>query len=132
MTPGEYHFDFKRSMTTEHTNLGLAAEEAACRHLQTQGFQVLDRNWRRPWGELDIVAQQGDIVHFIEVKASRQQVAGFEPFLRADARKMHKVKRTAQTWLTWHKCHPDTEWQLDIVSVIMAPGGPEIEIFENI
>lgn len=121
-------------MVTERTSLGLAAEEAVAQHLRKIGFTILDRNWRRPWGELDIVADKQGMVHFVEVKASRQQIAGFDPFLRADGRKMHKVKRTAQTWLSHHRYSPETEWQMDIASVIMDPNLPEpaIEIFENI
>jgi putative endonuclease len=119
-------------MVTERTQLGLAAEDAACRWLETRGYRILDRNWRRPWGELDIVADRQGVVCFVEVKASRQSAAGFDPFLRADGRKMHKVKRTAQTWLAQHQYGPNTEWQLDVISVIMEPAGPQFEHFENI
>lgn len=119
-------------MVTERTTLGFAAESAVCAHLQEQGFQILDQNWRRPWGELDVVASKKGIVHFVEVKASRNQIQGFEPFLRADTWKMHKVQRTAQTWLAAHRYDAETAWQLDIASVIMHPAGPEIELFENI
>lgn len=119
-------------MTTERTKTGLEAESLVSSHLAGKGYTILDRNWRRPWGELDIVASYRGVVHFVEVKASRANVAGFEPFLRADGHKMHKVQRTAQTWLATKRCGPDTEWQLDIVSVVLAPEGPKIEVFENI
>ncbi len=119
-------------MLTDRTKLGLEAEEASCRWLTGKGYRILDRNWRRPWGELDIVADRDRIVSFVEVKASARKLAGFDPFLRADARKMHKVKRTAQTWLASHRYGPDTEWQMDIISVIMDSSGPQFEHFENI
>jgi putative endonuclease len=117
---------------TTRMKLGLKAEEAVCNYLMAQGYRILDRNWRRPWGELDVVAEHRGIIHIVEVKASSANISGFEPFLRADGRKMHKVKRTAQTWLSSHKYGPDTEWQLDIASVIMSKNKPEIELFENI
>jgi len=119
-------------MTTERTKLGLEAETATCRWLENRGYRILDRNWNRPWGELDIVADHAGVVCFVEVKASSRRRAGFEPFLRADERKMHKVKRTAQTWLASHRYRSDTEWQLDIMSVIMDSHGPQFEYFENI
>lgn len=119
-------------MLTDRTKLGLEAEEATCQWLSKAGYRILDRNWRRPWGELDIVAGRNGVVSFVEVKASSRLLAGFDPFLRADARKMHKVKRTAQTWLASHRYGPDTEWQLDIISVIMDASGPQFEHFENI
>lgn len=119
-------------MTRERQALGREAEELACRYLKKRNFRILGRNWRRPWGELDIIAQHGGVVHFVEVKAARTRVPGFEPFRRADGWKMHKVMRTAQTWLSDHRFGPDTEWQMDLVSVIWGPGEPEIELFEQI
>src|ERR1700741_86892 len=98
------------------TALGLKAEELVAQHLVKAGFSILDRNWRRPWGELDVVAMKGSVVHFVEVNAPTNPVAGFEPHLRADPRKMHKVQRTAQTWLAQHRYGPDTEWQMDVAS----------------
>ena len=112
----------------------MEAEEAACRYLIAAGYRILERNWRKPWGELDIVASRNGTVHFVEVKAASVFHAGFEPFRRAGERKMHKVARTARTWLSEHRYDPETEWQMDIVSVIMN-GGPErmqIELFQNV
>ena len=119
-------------MPTERTIMGLEAETAVCRRLKADGFQILDRNWRRPWGELDIVASRGSVIHFVEVKASRRNIQGFGPALRADWRKMTKVRRTAQTWLAANRYSPDTEWQMDVASVIMGPGNPDIELFQQI
>ncbi len=121
-------------MTTQRTIFGLAAEKAVCAYLQRLGYEILDSNWRKPWGELDIVARLNAVIHFVEVKASARSTPGFEPFLRADAQKMHKVRRTAQTWLTAHRYGPDIEWQMDIASVIMNLQSPEpsIELFEQV
>lgn len=117
-------------MTDHRMQLGLTAEGLVGDVLTGQGYRILDRNWRRPWGELDVVASKDSVIHFVEVKASRQRVDGFAPELRADWRKMAKVRRTARTWLTAHRYGPDTEWQLDVASVIMKEhGAPEIEIF---
>jgi putative endonuclease len=118
-------------MRHERTNFGLAAENAVAEQLKTKGFRILDRNWRRPWGELDIVAEQEGIIHFVEVKASSSSVAGFEPYRRASASKMHKVRRTARTWLSDHGYGPDTPWQTDIASVIGTAKDLEIELFFN-
>lgn len=119
-------------MVTQKTTLGLAAEEASCQWLTDKGYRILDRNWRRSWGELDIVADFQGVICFIEVKASARLVAGFDPFLRADGRKMHKVRRTAQTWLAQHRYSPDTEWRLDIISVIFDQKNPQFEHFESV
>jgi putative endonuclease len=115
-------------MLTERMKLGAAAEEAVSKHLESLGYRILDRNWRRPWGELDVVATLKGTVHFVEVKASRQNLAGFAPTVRADWRKMAKVRRTAQTWLATKRFAPNTEWQIVVASVIMEPTGPVIEL----
>lgn len=111
---------------------GNSAEQATCDWLRGNGFRILDRNWRRPWGELDIVAERSGDIHFVEVKASKELRAGFEPFVRAGYAKMTKVQRTARSWLAAHNFGPDTAWQIDVISVIMKPDGPAFEHFENI
>jgi putative endonuclease len=108
---------------------GKEAESSVCARLERDGFTVLDRNWRRPWGELDIVARKDGTIHFIEVKASSRLVAGFAPTVRADNRKMVKVQRTARSWLAAHGFGEDVAWQMDVASVIMEPHGPDIDIF---
>ena len=111
---------------------GSEAESATCRWLESSGFRIVDRNWMRPWGELDIVAVKAGVVHFVEVKASKVRREGFEPFVRANRSKMVKVARTARSWLIANNYGPETEWQLDLVSVIMNPEGPEFELFDNV
>lgn len=117
-------------MINTRAQLGSDAETLVSEHLAADGYRILDRNWRRPWGELDVVASKGSVVHFVEVKASRRRVDGFAPELRADWRKLAKVQRTARTWLSAHRYRADTEWQIDVASVIMGETGePVIEIY---
>jgi len=119
-------------MASPSSEFGQKAERAACAWLEASGFRILDRNWRRPWGELDIVAVKDGVYRFMEVKAAARSRPGMEPFVRADGRKMLKVARTARTWLAAQGLRPDVEWQMDVISVIMGPAGPEFEHFENI
>lgn len=114
------------------SRFGSNAESVTSRWLISQGFRILDQNWRRPWGELDIVAEKNGVLRFVEVKASVQAHSGFEPFVRAGYTKMAKVVRTARTWLAAHNYSATTEWQIDIISVIMNEGSPQFEHFENI
>jgi putative endonuclease len=78
---------------------GATAERAVCGDLERLGYLILEQNWRRPWGEIDVIAEKDKVIHFVEVKAATRRDEGFEPFLRANGRKMHKVQRTAETWL---------------------------------
>ncbi len=119
-------------MVSFWTTFGTSAEEQARQWLTAQGYSILDYNWRRPWGELDVVAEKDSVIHFVEVKASLHQRQGFEPYVRAGTTKMQKVQRTARTWLAQHRPDHDTEWQMDVISVIMHPSGPTFEHFQQI
>ena len=57
---------------------GLAAEKASVEYLETLGFHILERNYRKRYGEIDIIARKGNCIHFIEIK-SRRSPSEFEP-----------------------------------------------------
>ena len=121
-------------MTAPHIALGKRAEQLANRYLKERNFRILDTNWSRPWGELDIVAKLGDDIHFIEVKGERMRVAGFEAYRRANERKLRKVVLTARTWLAQHNFPAQTPWQIDIVAVTILEhaGHAKITHFKNV
>lgn len=102
----------------QSTTIGFTAEWIAAQFLKERGYAILDRNYRKPWGEIDIIAQKGGIVVFAEVKANAKYSANFNPELRADWSKLRKVTRTARTYLADKKFSPEQEWQIDIISVV--------------
>ena len=59
----------------EERSLGRRAEELACSHLRANGYRIVARNWRCRFGELDIVAREGEVLAVVEVKLRRR--AGF-------------------------------------------------------
>jgi putative endonuclease len=79
--------------------LGDAGEEAAVSHLRRLGFQILERNYRTRWGELDVVAFDGTTIAFVEVK-TRLATGGRTPFESLHARKRERVRRMAASWLS--------------------------------
>lgn len=82
-------------------DLGRAGEQRAVDHLILRGYRILDRNWRCAQGELDIVAELGAMISFIEVKTRR--TAGFgHPFEAVDERKRRRLWRLAHAWLEGH------------------------------
>ena len=99
------------------SELGFLAENLAARYLEKRGYSVLDLNYRKPWGEIDIVASKEGILVFVEVKANRKIIAGFEPELRATTSKIIKVARTARTYLAEKHFSIEQEWQIDVISV---------------
>ena len=61
----------------EHNRLGASGEKAACEYLQGKGYTIREMNWRSGKLELDIVAQKGTVLVFIEVKTRQNNQYGF-------------------------------------------------------
>lgn len=116
------------------SELGFLAENLSAKYLEKRGYKILELNYRKPWGEIDIVALREGVLVFVEVKANRKIIAGFEPELRANSSKIEKVVRTARTYLAEKKYNPEQEWQIDVISVGLdeAKGTAKIRHFKNI
>lgn len=114
--------------------LGFQAEVWASRYLEKKGYKILGHNYRKPWGELDLIASKEGLIIFVEVKANRIEHQAFEPEIRADWKKMSKVVRTARTYLASHDFPPEQEWQIDVISVtfVKKRGVAKIRHYKNI
>jgi len=73
-------------------NKGNIGEDRAVAYLQSQGFHVLERNFRTSIGEIDIIARRGEAIHFIEVKYRRGVLFGYG----AESVGYHKQKKIHQ------------------------------------
>jgi putative endonuclease len=105
--------------------LGQWGEDLAVLHLEAQGLEVLDRNWRCREGELDVVARDGRTLVFVEVK-SRTSTAYGEPAEAVSPRKARRIHGLASAWLAEQR--PAGRWDLrfDVVSVLRTSGIPEV------
>jgi putative endonuclease len=83
----------------ERTLAGLAAEGAVAEELERRGYRVVDRNFRRRCGELDIVARSRDEVVFVEVRSRAGPGLEAEAAESVQRGKVARVKATAQRWL---------------------------------
>ena len=105
--------------------IGALGEHIACRFLIKKGFVVIEQNYRKPWGEIDIIAEKDGQVRFIEVKTISREMfdndsreMDYRPEELVDARKLKKVARTAALYMEVMR---DTrEYQIDVVGVIMT------------
>jgi putative endonuclease len=88
-------------MSEARRRLGRAAEDLVAARLRAAGWRVVARNCRSRYGELDLIALDGDALVFVEVKAGRiGSSAGPErPVLAVDFRKRARVRRLAAAWL---------------------------------
>ena len=88
-------------MTVQRQRIGRAAEDLVAARLVAAGWEIVERNARTRFGELDIVALDGRTLVFVEVKAGRENSAfGPErPVLGVDRRKQQRVRRLATAWM---------------------------------
>ncbi len=106
------------------TETGNRAEDLAVRHLEAQGFRIVVRNWRRPEGELDIVADDGGTCVFVEVR-SRTGADRGHPLETVNQRKRAQIVRSARLYLDAEPVAA-TGFRFDVVGVTFSPGG-EVE-----
>ena len=101
--------------------LGRLGEQAAARHLTELGWQILDRNWRCPEGELDIVARDGAELVVCEVK-TRSSVAYGAPVEAITAAKAARLRRLAARWLAVHGVGTAGA-RIDVLGLVADGGG---------
>jgi putative endonuclease len=101
--------------------VGRYGENVAARHLEAAGLRVLDRNWRSPSGELDIVALDGTELVVVEVKTRRGDACG-HPAEAVTEIKLRRIRRLAGEWLAAHDVHP-SGIRIDVVAVQVAERG---------
>jgi putative endonuclease len=107
-------------MTIARQRTGARAEELVARHLAAGGWEIVERNARTRYGELDIVARDGDALVFVEVKAGREgaTLGPERPILAVDRRKQQKVRRLATAWMAERRDVPAyAEIRFDAVGV---------------
>ena len=99
--------------------------------LKQKGYRVLDTNFRKRMGEVDIIALDGKNQYvFVEVKTRRNAHFGY-PEESVNLRKLCKVLRTGQLWLAMNKI--DTEnYRIDVISIELENGDAHITHFENL
>ena len=101
--------------------LGAYGEQVAAAHLVASGMTVLERNWRCPLGEIDIVARDGDVLVVCEVK-TRSSTALGHPLEAVTALKAARLRRLAAAWITERRVHP-AEVRIDLVGVLRPARG---------
>jgi putative endonuclease len=87
--------------TDPRHQLGALGERVAAEHLIRRGFRILERNYRTRWGELDIVAFDGNTLSFCEVKTRRLgRDRAVSPFEAIGPRKQSRVRKMAGSWMS--------------------------------
>jgi len=111
--------------------LGARGERAAVKALKRAGYRIRDRNYRTRSGEVDVIAEHGDIVVFVEVKTRSDDAYG-APHEAVNPRKQQRVRRAAQRYLL-EKDLRDRPCRFDVVSIVWRDGQrkPDVEIIPD-
>jgi putative endonuclease len=114
--------------TSEKQKIGEIGEGIAAKFLVKHGFSILDRNYTKKWGEIDIVAEKANKIYFIEVKSvaretlpdvSHETSDNYRPEDNMHPWKLKRLSRTIQTYLLSKKIADDMEWQVDLLVVYL-------------
>ena len=120
-----------KNFTSNSQKIGELGEEVACTFLMKHGYLILERNYTKKWGEIDIVAQKDERKYFIEVKSrsvssldyiTQNQGGQGSYYVRPEDNmhpwKMKRLRRVVETYLISHKLG-HIEWQFDLFVVYL-------------
>ncbi|NPA46903.1 MAG: YraN family protein [Chlorobi bacterium] len=108
----------------QHNELGSWGERKAAEYLLSQGFEILETNWRYGRAEIDIIAREGDTLVVVEVKTRHTDLFG-EPQNAVGKKKIRLLMEAVNAYVDQKKI--DSEIRFDIVSIIKNQYREEIE-----
>jgi putative endonuclease len=129
-------------MAKNTKEIGTLGEDIAVKHLKKAGFTIIERNYSRKWGELDVVASKDNLVHFIEVKTVSYETKHDleEAVLRETWRpeeqvhqfKLHQIAKALETWISDNNYQGN--WVIDVIGVRVVPRETfaTVNIIENV
>lgn len=116
-------------MTNTRIDIGKRGETLAISFLKKNGYRIIESNFRCRYGEIDIIAQEGKTVAFIEVKTKTNNRFG-SPTQAIDLRKQRQVSKTALIYIS-QKRLTNYSARFDVVGVNIKGSNSEIELIKN-
>lgn len=113
---------------TEKRKIGDIGEEFTCRFLEKRGYKIVERNYLKKWGEIDVVAKNKDGLHFIEVKSltvkpyfakASQGKDEYMPEGNIRLWKKERMARAIKTYFMDRHISDETDFQIDIAAVFL-------------
>lgn len=135
-----------KKFTSNSQRIGQIGENMASKYLIRHGFSIVERNYTRKWGEIDIIAKKDDRIHFIEVKSKtveptyfsntknpKYETAGIKPEENVHYWKIRKLRRVIETYLISQRVG-NILWQFDIAIVYLNIDKKlgQVKMMENI
>ena len=124
-------------MPSPKRKIGDIGEEVAVKYLERKGFRILERNYLRKWGEIDIVAEKGNLLSFIEVKSVSRESGSretYRPEENVHPAKLKRLHRAIRTYLLDRKVPDSREWRVDVACVYLdfSTRKAKVEMLENV
>ncbi len=107
-----------------NSDLGARGEALAALRLADSGMEIVERNWRCRYGELDIVAREGDVLVFVEVK-TRSGTGYGTPAESVTYAKQQRIRKLALAWLEDRES-PWVRLRFDVVAIVIARGADPV------
>jgi putative endonuclease len=135
-----------KKFTSNSQKIGQIGENIASKYLIRHGFSIIERNYTRKWGEIDIIAKKGNKIHFVEVKSKtveptyfsniknpKYEARGIKPEENVHYWKIKKLRRVIETYLTSQRIG-NILWQFDIAIVYLNIDKKlaQVKMMENI
>jgi putative endonuclease len=113
-----------------HREIGNTGEDLACEYLQAKGWEILDRNYYFDRAEVDVIAKDGPVTVFLEVKLRSSTRFG-QPFEYVTEHKVRNVFKAAEAWVREHDLN-DSPMRFDIIGIVKKKGQePEFNHIED-
>lgn len=130
----------------KRNQIGSYGEEIACKYLKNKGYTILEQNYLKKWGEIDIVARETaesvPNIHFVEVKTVSYETivelkksvsrGTYRPEENVHPKKLERLHRTIESWFIEKKY--EGNWQIDVLAVRIVPREKfaTVKMIENI
>ena len=111
----------------DRKNLGDFGEETAVKFLKDKGYKILCQNFKRKWGEVDIIGQAKKTIIFFEVKTIIQK-QGFVPEDQITSHKKRQLLKMTQIYLSENKISLNSPHQIDIIAIEVSPDFKKVKI----
>ena len=119
---------------TDKQSVGKSGENEAVAWLKDHSYRIIERNYWKKWGEIDIVADKDGVIHFIEVKTvSRENIPEegsdtYSPEDNIHPWKRKRLARTVETYLLERRIGEDRDWQVDALAIYMNQAGEVLKV----
>ncbi len=114
-----------------HLVKGETAEARAAAYLESNGWDIVEQNYRCKAGELDVVASKADVLAFVEVKM-REKDGAFSPLDNMTPKKVRKIVNAARRWLVENEDDIDGLYpRFDVITIVGAGEGAKVEHLEG-